>query len=224
MKGILYGIGVGPGDPELMTLKAVRTAKECDIIAIPHKDKNKCVALQIALGAAPELGEKPTLTVDMPMTKNPQVLEEAHAAGAKAVADLLEQGKNVAFLTLGDPTVYSTYFYIHSRVEAMGYTALVIPGITSFCAAAARLGMPLCMNRQELHVIPGTYDPEAALDYPGVKVLMKNDIPTARKALMERGLEAAMVENCGHENEKVYRTTEELPENAGYYSLLIVNP
>lgn len=218
----LYGIGVGPGDPELMTLKAVRVARECDVIALPHKDRAKCVALQIALGAAPDLAEKETVCVDMPMTKDAAVLEKAHDAGAKKIMALLDNGKSVAFLTLGDPTVYSTYFYIHQRVAQAGYSTRVIPGVTSFCASAARLGVALCENREELHIIPGTYDPEKALDYPGVKVLMKNDLPTLRRAILERGLSAQMVENCGHENERVYRSARELPENAGYYSLLIV--
>jgi len=67
-KGKLYGIGVGPGDPELLTLKAVRLIRDCAIVAVPHKDKNKCFALRIALGAVPELSDKPLLEVDMPMT------------------------------------------------------------------------------------------------------------------------------------------------------------
>ena len=79
--GTLYGVGVGPGDPELMTLKAVKTALACDLIAVPHKDAAKCTALKIALGAAPELAEKPLLTVDMPMTKDADLLEESYRKG-----------------------------------------------------------------------------------------------------------------------------------------------
>lgn len=222
MRGTLYGIGVGPGDPELMTVKAVRLCREADVVAIAHKDRNKCVALQIALGAVPELAEKPILEIDMPMTKDAAILEKAHALGAEQVARCLENGKNVVFLTLGDTTVYSTYFYIHERVEKMGYPVCVVPGITSFCAAAAALGIPLCENRQQLHIIPGTYAPEQAFSYPGTKILMKNDIPAVRAALQERGLDAMMVENCGMPNERQYRSVDEIPENAGYYSLLIV--
>ena len=96
--GILYGIGVGPGDPGLMTVKAVQTARDCDVIAVPHKDREKCLALKIALGAAPELAEKTILTVDMPMTKDKQRLEAAYVAGTKLLTDTLDQGKNVAFL------------------------------------------------------------------------------------------------------------------------------
>ena len=119
--GTLYGVGVGPGDPELMTLKAVKTALACDLIAVPHKDAAKCTALKIALGAAPALAEKPLLTVDMPMTKDADLLEESYRKGAALLEAELTQGKNVCFLTLGDPTVYSTYLYLHQRVTAHGY-------------------------------------------------------------------------------------------------------
>lgn len=222
MKGILYGIGVGPGDPELMTLKAVRTCMQCDVIAIPHKNAQECLALRIALGAEARLAEKEILCVDMPMTKDPAVLEAAHRAGAARIAALLDSGKNVGFLTLGDPGVYSTYFYIHEIVKQMGYTVCVIPGVTSFCAASAALGEPLCMNSQQLHIIPGTYAAEEGLNYPGTRVLMKNNIPEVKKALEDRGLECCMAENCSMPTQKLWRSTGELPENAGYYSLFIV--
>lgn len=222
MKGKLYGVGVGPGDPELLTLKALRVCRESDVIAIPHKDPARCLALQILLGADPALGEKPIVCVDMPMTKDKAALDAAHNAGADRIAAVLDDGRQVAFITLGDPTVYSTYFYIHEILVARGYDVTVIPGITSFCAAAASLGIPLCMNSQQLHVIPGTYEPETALDCPGTRVLMKNNIPQVRKALEDRGLSACMVENATMETERCFRSTAQLPETAGYYSLFIV--
>lgn len=222
MRGTLFGIGVGPGDPELMTVKAVRTCLSCDVIAIPHKNPGKCLALQIALGAVPELAQKPILTVDMPMTKDPEILHQAHHHGAELVAQQLDAGKNIAFLTLGDPTVYSTYFYVHEIVAEMGYDTVIIPGITSFCAAAATLGIALCKNSQQLHIIPGTYQPADALELPGTKVLMKNNLPEIRNALKNHGMNACMVENCGLPDEKRYRSTAEIPEQSGYYTLLIV--
>lgn len=221
-QGTLYGVGVGPGDPMLMTLKAVQTARDCEVIAIPHKEREKCTALKIALGAVPELAEKETLTVDMPMTKDAEKLERAYAAGAAAIAEVLAQGKSVCFLTLGDPTVYSTYLYLHQRVAAMGYETKIIPGVTSFCAAAAELGISLCENKEQLHVIPGTYTPSEALSLSGTKVMMKNNLPKTLEALRATGARAAMVENCGMENQYVYPNLESIPEDAGYFSLLIV--
>ena len=221
-KGTLYGVGVGPGDPELMTLKAVRIALQADVIALPHKDPAKCTAWGIARRAVPELERKPLLAVDMPMTKDPQRLQQAYRAGAEALMGELEQGRTVCFLTLGDPTVYSTYLYLHQRVAAAGYRTQIIPGVPSFCAAAAALGISLCENGQQLHIVPGTYTPTEALALPGVKVMMKNNLPETLSALRKGKKAAAMVENCGMENQHVYRALEEIPEDAGYFSLLIV--
>ena len=103
MKGTLYGVGVGPGDPELMTLKAVRMIRENEIIAVPGADVKETVAYKIAVQAVPELEEKELLPIYMPMTHDAKELEENHAKGAKALEACLDQGKNVVFLTLGDP-------------------------------------------------------------------------------------------------------------------------
>ncbi len=221
MRGKLYSVGIGPGDPELMTLKSVRLLKECDVFAIPQGDNGILTAKAIVNNVV-NLDEKEQVMIYMPMTKDKQRLEAAYLAGTKLLTDTLDQGKNVAFLTLGDPTVYSTYLYLHSRVAALGYETKIIPGVTSFCAAAAELGISLCENQQELHIIPGTYNPTEAFAYPGVKVMMKNDLPKTLKYLKEQGLSGCMVENCGLPNQRVYRTVEEIPEDAGYFSLLIV--
>lgn len=220
--GILYGIGVGPGDPELMTIKALKTALACDVIAVPNKNLARCTAFKIACGADEAIREKEILTVDMPMTKDPQVLEAAYEAGADKIAALLDQGKSVAFLTLGDPSVYSTYFYLHKKIAARGYTANVIPGVPSFCAAAAALGESLCENSTELHIIPGTYNPAEGLDYKGTRVIMKNNLKETKAALAERGLSAALVENCGMDTQRIVPAGQELPEESGYFTLLIV--
>ena len=221
-KGKLWGVGVGPGDPQLMTLKAVEVLRQCDAVAVPRRDKNECLALSIALGAVPELMDKPTIEVHMPMTKDPEALEQGFREGTASLRDALDAGKTVAFLTLGDPTVYSTYSYLHTRIKAMGYRTEIVPGISSFSSAAAALDRPLCQGREALHIIPATYGVEEALEYPGVKVLMKNNVGETRKALLGRGLDVQMVENCGLPQEKRYFSLEEIPENGGYYSLMIV--
>ncbi len=222
-QGMLYGVGVGPGDPELMTLKAVRIVREADVIALPAKTKD-CVAYRIAKGALEDLDEKEFLYLHMPMTKDPEILREAHDRGAEAVRELLEAGKTVAFLTLGDVTVYSTYLYLHRRLLAAGFKAELVNGIPSFCAAAARLGIGLAETKEALHVIPATYGIREALSLPGTKVLMKSGkaMGQVKRELLEAGCQVFMVENCGMENERVCRSAEDIDENAGYYSLLIV--
>ena len=222
-QGILYGVGVGPGDPELLTLKAVRILKECDVIPIPQENKENCTAYQIARQAVPELDEKPCLPLPMPMTKEREQLAVSHEAAAARTAEQLAAGRMVALITLGDATVYSTYLYIHERIKRMGFETRIINGIPSFCAAAARLDMPLVNGSQKLHILPASYQIEEALDLPGVKVLMKSgrQMPKVKALLRGRGMEARMVENCGMEGEKTYQSLEEIPDQAGYFSLVI---
>lgn len=224
MAGKLYGIGVGPGDPELMTLKAVKTITACDIIAVPGTDYKESIAYKIAAGAVEMLDTKEIIAIAMPMVKDEAVLQENHQKGAKTVIDYLEQGKNVGFLTLGDVCVYSTYLYIHRLVEQAGYDTEIINGIPSFCAAAARLNIGLSEKAEQLHVIPASYQIEEALKLPGTKILMKsgNQIGNVKKQVKESNLEAVMIENCGMENEKIYRHVDDIDEQAGYYSLIII--
>ena len=149
MPGILFGTGIGPGDPELMTLKAVRLIRENDTIAVPGEKPEESIAYQIAVQAVPELAEKELVAIPMPMTKNAKELEENHRRGAEKIEELLDAGKNVVFLTLGDPTVYSTYLYVHRRVLEDGYDARIVSGVTSFCAAAASLSEGLVENFED---------------------------------------------------------------------------
>ena len=227
MQGKLYGVGVGPGDPELLTLKALRLIKENEVIAVPGKDIQASVAYQIVKGAYEELDEKTLIPVAMPMTKDPQVLKANHDKAADQVESYLKEGKNVVFLTLGDTTVYSTYLYVHKRILERGYEAEIVSGITSFCAVAARLNMGLVEADQPLHVIPATYkaqEMDEILKLPGTKVLMKTGkkMKQVKESIEKSGQKAVMIENCGMPSEKIYRSVEEIPEDSGYYSLIIV--
>ena len=174
MKGTLYGVGVGPGDPELMTLKAVRLIRENMIIAVPGADPKETVAYKIAVQAVPELAEKELLPIYMPMTHDPEELERNHAKGAKSLEEVLDQGKNIVFLTLGDPCVYSTFSYLQKRVEKDGYHTELVSGITSFCAAAARLNIPLSEWNEQLHVVPAVHRLDSTLNESGNYILMKS--------------------------------------------------
>ena len=171
----LYGIGVGPGDSELMTLKAVRLIRECDIIAIPASGKAVNAAYTIAKGAVPDIDEKQITEIAMPMVRDRKILDASHEAAAEQIISILEQGKSIAFLTLGDPCVYSTYIYIHERVVAKGKEAEIIPGIPSFCAVSAKLNEGLTEASEALHIIPASYEGiEESMELKGTKVLMKS--------------------------------------------------
>lgn len=224
MKGTLYGVGVGPGDPRLMTYLAVETIIKCPVIAVPSSGREGAVSYRIAAGIVKGLDEKKCLELSTPMTKDRQVLGEAYGAAAEKIAAELEAGKDVAYLTLGDPTIYSTYIYIHRRVRELGYDVKIVNGVPSFCAASAELGDSLADRSEQLHIIPSTYEIEEALELSGTRVLMKaaSRMPAVKEALRRKGLRAAMVENCGMENQKIYADAEEIPEEASYYSLVVV--
>lgn len=229
MAGKLYGIGVGPGDPELLTLKAVRLIQECDVLAVPGLKKEETAAYQIVRQAVPEAAGKECLTLDMPMTKNTEKLENSHEKAFLTLKTALDQGRNIAFLTLGDPCIYSTYNYMHQMALEAGYETEIVSGIPSFCAVSAKLNQGLVEQSQMLHIIPSTYGVEEGMCLSGTKVLMKvgKKLGTVRERIQEetaqeRKQHIAMIENCGMKNEHIYRGIEEIPEQAGYYSLMIV--
>lgn len=223
MKGIAYGVGVGPGDPEYMTLKACRLIRENEIIALPGKVPQESVAYRIAVGAVPELAEKTLVPVDMPMVRDREKIDAQHRAAAKLFETYLDQGKNVVFLTLGDSTIYCTFSYIQHYLERDGYTVELVSGITSFCAAAARLGVSLTEWDEPLHILPAVHKLETALDQPGNYVLMKSasKMAAVKELLRRSGRKVSMVENCCMAGEKRYFSVDEIPDDAGYFSLII---
>lgn len=224
-KGTLYGVGVGPGDPELMTAKAIRLLRECDVVAAPRSTDGRQTALDIA---APYIEKgKPVRLFDMPMTHDKAARNASHDAAADAVCALLDEGRNVVFLTLGDPTVYSTYWYVHKRVAARGYRAELVPGVPSFCAAAAAMGRALCEDGEMLHIIPATHGrAEAGLALPGSKVLMKTgkSVFAVRELLRQRGelANAALIERVGMEGQRLVEDLDEIAQPLGYFSIILV--
>lgn len=223
MDGILYGVGVGPGDPELMTLKAVKLIKENEVIALPGSNPKQTVAYQIAVAAVPELEEKQLLAVYMPMTHDKQERIKHHQKGAKLVETHLKQGKNVVFLTLGDSTVYSTFAYIQAIVEEDGFQTQLVSGVPSFCAAAARMNIPLAIWNEQVHIFPTVHTLSETLPESGTCVMMKSGskMGKVKEILKKNGRDAVMIENCGSKDEHVYLHVDEIPDQTGYYSLII---
>lgn len=223
-RGILYGVSVGPGDPELLTLKAMRIIEEADVIALPEAGKGPGTALGIA---ERYLKDKELVRCAVPMTRDRTVLEAAHRKATDQLCELLDKGLSVAYLCLGDVGIYSSYHYLHEMVVSRGYRAQIVPGVTSFCAAAARMGIPLCQGSDWLLVAPA--EPESldeALDVPATKVLMKagRSVGALQERLAERGelASANFVSECGLPDERVYERIEDVPEGVGYLSLAIV--
>lgn len=220
MSGKFFAVGVGPGDPELLTIKAVNTIKKCDVIAVPKSGANTNIALKIA---EDYVSGKEIMECEMPMTKDEEKLNLYHDKSADDISKILDKNKSVAFLTLGDPTVYSTVMYIHKRLTKKGYNTNIVPGITSFCAAAAALNRSLCERDEMLHVIPATYtDVDYAVSLDGCKVLMKSGkhIMDIKEKLKDKN--AMMVECATMENEKIYTDLQDLKEKSGYFSTIII--
>ena len=140
------------------------------------------------------------------------------------IEQFLEKGWNLAFLTLGDPTVYSTCMYIEQMIEQDGYQVETVSGIPSFCAAAARLNQPLGEQEDQIHILPGSYEAGEGIQLPGTKILMKTGkkMGQIKEFLQGSSQDICLVENCGMGDERIVRSVEEISEDAGYYSLLIV--
>ena len=223
MSGIVYCVGVGPGDPELMTLKAARLIRECDVIAVPGENAREALSYKIAAGAVPEIAYKPLLAIPAPMTHDRGRVEQARREGAALIEEKLEKGLSVAYLTLGDSSIYCTFSALGRLIEADGYAVETVSGVPSFCAAAARLRRPLGEWDEPIHILPSTHRPDDPLDQPGTYVLMKSGrrIARVRERLIASGRETAMVENCGLPGERVAWGAEAIPDDAGYFTLII---
>jgi precorrin-2/cobalt-factor-2 C20-methyltransferase len=216
------GVGVGPGDPDLITVKALEAVARADIVAAPESS-GESAALAI-LGE--RLAGKTVVRYEFPMTRDADVLNHYQEQCAEGICEYLKQGKTVVFLTLGDPSIYSTYAYIQKKVQARGFTAGFIPGVPSFCAAAAALNVPLCEKDEALHIIPALYgDPQDALCLDGTKIFMKagKDLPKLKSAIEDCAVKhtAMMVERCGMEGQRVALSLEEM-DSAGYFCVVVV--
>lgn len=228
MTGKLYGVGVGPGEPELLTLKAVRIIKECDVIGIPAKEADACTAYGIARKAVPEMTEKPVLAVPVPMTTDEERLRRCYEEGAERLLEELKKGKKVAFLNLGDCTVYGSYMRLHERVLRAGGEAELVSGVPSFCAVAAALGISLAEGKEQVHVLSGFYGVEDAWKLKGTKVIMKagGKLDEVKEKLIrleaEKGQKVYAVTDCGMEGENICRNVRELNEGSGYFTTIVV--
>ncbi|HWS29487.1 MAG TPA: precorrin-2 C(20)-methyltransferase [Clostridia bacterium] len=225
--GKLYGISVGPGDPELLTLKAVRTIKLCPVLAVPRTHGARTLALDIAEQAV-DISNKDILYLDFLMSDDARATKENHARHAERIAAVLEKGRNVGMLSLGDASLYSTFPYIAERIIKLGYEAETVPGVTSFCACAAVLNRSLTEMRLPLTILPASYEClEEALDLPGGKIVMKPARTLARiKALAaKKGLaeKAAAVTDCGLPSQSVHESICDMPED-GYFTTILIRP
>lgn len=222
MNGILYGVSVGPGDPELVTLKAVRTIEKCGVIAAPLTKGEKRAALSIAEKAC-DISEKIVLDLPFAMSRDKNVLAETHKAAAEMIIPYLSDGIGVAFVCIGDISVYSTFSYIAKIVNEHGFGIEIIPGVTSFCAAAAAVGEPLVTGTEPLIVIPAGIENaefEKLCTLNGTKVLMKSGKTLPETVEKLHGRPGFAVENIGYPDQKIFCSLDKIGES-GYFTAVV---
>ncbi len=229
-RGKFYGIGVGPGDPELLTLKAVKIIRSCDVIAVPEPDNSERTAVNIV---EEYLHDKELLECRFSMDRDTKKRMEQRRSVGERICSVLETGKSVGFITLGDPSIYSTYTYIRDIVHDHGFDSETVPGIASFSAAAAVLNVSLCEGNESLHVLPAGCEEEIEkwIGLPGTKVIMKSgrNLDRVLKTLRNHGLskETRIVSRCTMESQQVFHSIDEFDQarpqtSPDYFSVLIV--
>lgn len=227
--GILYGIGVGSGNPKQMTLQALEIIRSCDLIVLPAVSKEECYAYRIVGQVCPEISDMPLLCMPFPMIKDEKKLEFAHTRIYETIEDYLRRGQIVGMLTIGDPGIYSTYLYMHKRAKENGWQAEIINGVPSFCAVAAKLGISLGEKKEEIHIIPAAYEVEDTFSYSGTCVYMKSgkrlaELLDALRSWQDKTgkiYEVWGVSNCGMAQEQVYYGLDELEKAKGYLTTVI---
>ena len=157
----LIGIGVGPGDPELLTVKAVKAIQNADIIMCPASNQDRpSIALSVVSSLIDKSKNQEIIKLIFPMTKDKDVLEQTWKRNAKIMAETVLTGKNVVYLTVGDPFLYSTWIYMHKDLKE-NYPDMnisVIPGIVSIFTFAAKVGVSVAEGAEKVAIIPSCYD------------------------------------------------------------------
>ena len=232
--GTLYGVGVGPGDPELVTVKARRIIESAAVIAYPEARRGSSIARRTA---APYLrpGQE-ELPLVYPVTTQPTdhpegyegALAEFYDAACERLAALLEDGRDVAVLCAGDPFLYGSYAHVHERLSGR-YPTVVVPGVTSVSAAAAAAGRPLVRGDEVLTIAPGTLAPEvlaarlATADAAAVLKLGRT-FGDVRRAVADAGLgpRALYVERASGDEQRIRALDDVDPGAVPYFSLVLV--
>jgi len=212
MKGRLYGVSIGPGDPELMTLKAKRVLESVDVICYPVKRSGETSFARTIIDSVVETGGKDVREVVFSMQPVDSVMKDSQDVVSDSVSKILDEGKDVALITIGDACFYSTYMYVHRTLLKRGYDVRVIPGVSSFVNGAALADVPLVMGDESLCIVPmaksNIWRLIKALDNNDNVVVMKahGHIDAIIKLLCEHDIpfdNAVMMSNLGRPDEYV---------------------
>lgn len=226
MSGTFYGLGVGPGDPELITLKAWRIISHAPVIAYPAANGNDSLARKIAAPFIPE--DVTELAITVPMRREREPAQDSYDEAAKLIAGHLDDGKDVAFLCEGDPLFYGSFAYLLDRL-ATKHPTVIVPGITSITACAAQIGRPLAARNDILKVLPGTLDAErlrqeiASTDAVAIMKVGQH-FEKIRDVLTGLGLaeRATIIENATRDDERITRLADVPPGERPYFSTILI--
>jgi len=228
--GTFIGVGVGPGDPELITLKALRAIRKADVISYIANDKGESQAKYIAREALDEVeDEQQEIPVCMPMCNDRNIANGVYDKAAEEIREQLEQGRDVVFICEGDPLFFGSFTYLLERLED-DCPCQVIPGISSINSASAALRHPLTMLKESLVVVSGRHSDEqlreALLQHDSVVIMKAGRArPRILSLLKEtnRWDEARYLENIGRRDEIIFEDMGVLDDEAGpYFSLFVV--
>jgi precorrin-2/cobalt-factor-2 C20-methyltransferase len=228
----LVGVGVGPGAADLLTLRAAAVLREVGVVAAPRRSaQDASVALRIARQAVGEVPGQETLLLDFPMSRDAEVRRRAREAAARAIAERLARGLSVAFVTEGDPLVYSTFLDVLAEAPR-AFPAVpieVIPGITAVTAVAAAARLPLADGDERIAIAAASTAIDAlgrlAREFDSVVLFKAGPVlPALREALAREGLTSRAVLVCDATTgrERVVRDLAAFEGRAGYFSTLVV--
>ena len=224
--GILYGVGVGPGDPELMTVKAWRLVSTAPVIAYLAANGVNATARDIA---KPFFGDDAVeLPIDMPMRVERAPGEAAYDAGAAAIAAHLREGRDVVMLCEGDPFFYGSFMYLFARL-AKDFETVVVPGVTSITAGAAAIARPLAARNEVLKVLPATLEPDrlreellACESAAIIKVGRHFDKVKTILSALDLITRAVVVEKATHDDQSIIKVEDVTEDTIPYFSTILV--
>ncbi len=229
--GTLYGVGVGPGDPELITLKAVKVLNQVKVIFAASSSKNE-YSLALENAKSHMLNGAEVVRLSFPMTRDQEILDKAWEENARRILAFVQQGKDVAFITIGDPLTYSTFGYIMETIQEMApeVPVCVIPGVTSYQAATAAAQEIMAAQEQTFCVISGSKGGEQlkeVINKVDCVIMLKvyRHFDKILDTLEELGMKgrATLVSRCGMEDQVICKNPEELRgKKVPYLSLMIV--
>ncbi len=231
--GTLFGVGVGPGAPDLMTLRAAKILREAPVLGIPRVNQySKSLAWRIAEPVIGEIEGQERIFLTFPMTRDPEILRPAWEIVYQQLGEHLEQGRDVAFLTQGDPFVYSSFIYLYNEAPRRwpGIDIEVVPAVSSITAVPVITGIPLADGQERIAVLPSMYDVsdlEQILDTFDTIVLMKVRavIGEVTRLLERKGLldKAIYVSKATTENQRIIHDLRTLDtDRCDYFSMVVI--